>query len=564
MSNEKETVSCQQTKCDWQSIDWKAAISYVADLRRAIFQATKVEDYKKVRTLTRIMLRSYENRVLSVRRVTQTNRGKGTAGVDKIIVKTAKARGELVDVLGQYDVIKADPTKRVYIPKANGKKRPLGIPTVFDRCVQAIVKNALEPIWEAQFEDSSHGFRPGRCPKDAMERIFSLLCGRGSRKWVFDADIKGAFDNISHEKLMELIGNFPARDQIQCWLKAGYLEDGAYYDTESGTPQGGVISPLLANIALHGMEEVLGIKFNPWDNSLHKESVGLVRYADDFVVICHTKEQAEEAKQTLIGWLAQRGLQLSEEKTRIVHITDGFDFLGFNVRQFERTDRKSGVKLIIRPSAKSVKAIRKKLKETFRRCRGSNVAKLVKEVNPIIRGWADYYKGSVSKRTFTKLDDYLFTLQVRWTKWQHSKKSYKWRLQKYWGQWRGKDRYVFGEEDRYMLKFQWTPIRRHIGVRRFAAFDDPDLQEYWTKRKEQLTRNNLRTKVQKQIARTQQYVCPVCGDTLANGEVIEEHHHQPRSEGGNDTLANLRLVHIYCHQAVHHGNQKTEEVVSTA
>jgi RNA-directed DNA polymerase len=283
---EKVTVSPVQTRCDWNSIDWKQAVEFVRKLRQEIFRATKKGDLKKIRTLQRIMLHSYENRVLSVRRVTQTNRGKNTPGVDKIVLKTPEARGRLVDRLGEYEPWKPLPAKRVYIPKANGKERPLGIPVIMDRALQAIVKNALEPFWEAKFEDSSYGFRPGRSCHDALQRIYNLASAKGNRRWVLDADIKGAFDNIGHEKLMEAIGNFPARELIRQWLKAGYLEDGIYHNTDSGTPQGGVISPLLANIALHGMEEVLGVRFKFLKErnhaaELHRKSVGVVRYADD-------------------------------------------------------------------------------------------------------------------------------------------------------------------------------------------------------------------------------------------------------------------------------------------
>lgn len=241
--NKKGTVNSSQTKCEWNQIDWKHCYRFVRKLRQAIFRAAKEGDLQKVRTLQRIMLRSRENRCMAVRRVTQVNVGKYTAGVDKVIVKTPEARGRLVDELTQYELHKPLPARRVYIPKSNGKLRPLGIPVVFDRCVQAIVKNALEPYWEAKFEDSSYGFRPGRGCHDAIERIYNLASAKSNRRWVLDADIKGAFDHIDQEKLMTAIGNFPARELVRQWLKAGYLDEGVFYDTTAGTPQGGVMTP---------------------------------------------------------------------------------------------------------------------------------------------------------------------------------------------------------------------------------------------------------------------------------------------------------------------------------
>jgi RNA-directed DNA polymerase len=385
------------------------------------------------------MLRSPENRVLAVRRVTQINRGKGTPGVDKIVVKTPEARGQLVDRLGEYEPWKPLPARRVYIPKDNGKQRPLGIPAILDRALQAVVKNALEPYWEARFEDSSYGFRPGRGCHDAIERIFKLASARGSRKWVLDADIRGAFDNIDHGKLLENIGNFPARGLVRQWLKAGYVDGGVYHDTDSGTPQGGVISPLLANIALHGMEEALGVKYLPhpgkeYGAELHPRSVGLVRYADDFVVLCHTREEAEQARDKLKAWLAERGLTFAEEKTRITNLEEGFDFLGFNVRRYKVTNSRTGSRLLIRPSKKSLRKHARRLKGLFREGRGKNAPYLTVKINPVIRGWTNYFRVGVSARAFQKLDDYLFQLQRRWVQRSHPTKPWKWRIRRYWGE----------------------------------------------------------------------------------------------------------------------------------
>src|SRR6266576_5960439 len=251
-----------ETQTNWNAINWRKANRTVRNLRQRLFRATQEGNLKKVRSLQKLMLKSYSNRLVSVRRVTQINAGKHAPGVDKLAVKTPAARGRMVDTLAHYTLWKAKPAKRVYIPKANHKLRPLGIPVVMDRCLQAMVKNALEPSWEARFEGISYGFRPGRSAHDAIEKIYLLARPNKTKKWILDADIKGAFDNISHDHLQEAIGPVPGRELIKQWLKAGYVEQEMFHETEQGTPQGGVISPLLANIALHGMEDAIGVTYN--------------------------------------------------------------------------------------------------------------------------------------------------------------------------------------------------------------------------------------------------------------------------------------------------------------
>lgn len=319
-------------KTDWNAIDWRKVHRSVSNLRRRIFRASKEGDHRKARSLQKLVLRSYANALLSVRRVTQINAGRNTPGVDMLVVKTPKARSELVDHIRSYQPWKARPARRVYIPKANGKMRPLGIPTVIDRVMQAIVKNALEPYWEARFEPASYGFRPGRGCHDAIAKIFSIARPNKRKKWVLDADIEGAFDSISHERVLEAIGPFPARELIRRWLKAGYVEMGTLHQSEAGVPQGGVISPLLMNIALHGMEQALGVRYDR--RGQIKGSRALVRYADDWVVFCESEQDAQGARRQAQEWLLKRGLRLSEDKTRIVHLTEGFDFLGFNIRHY--------------------------------------------------------------------------------------------------------------------------------------------------------------------------------------------------------------------------------------
>ncbi len=539
----------------WNNVNWRKVRAQVRNLRQRIFRATREGNLKKVGSLQKLMLRSHSNILASTRRVTQINIGRHTPGVDKLVVKTPSDRGilvEILEILVKYTLLwKPHPAKRTYIPKANGKKRPLGIPSTVDRCCQAIVKNALEPAWEAQFEGISYGFRPGRGPQDAMMKIYSIARPNMTKKWVVDADIKGCFDNIDHKFLENTIGNFPARKLIHQWLKAGYMEDGAFYQTEAGTPQGGIISPLLANIALHGMEKTLDIKYNKQGASIGRRII--VRYADDFVVFCETKEDAFESAEILSEWLKERGLTLSKEKTRIVHLSEGFNFLGFNVRHYRMSSTKTGWKLLIKPSAETMQEIRGKLRQIWLDNKGKNVAVIIKILNPVIRGIANYLRTQVSSKAFANLDDFMFKREIRYANWMHPKKSNEWKNKRYWGRlnFDRQDNWVFGDKQTgyHLLKFGWFNIQRHTLVKGRASIDDPNLKEYWEKR-EKAKVSELKTSYQK-VAKNQGYNCPVCGQSLFNDEDLHLHHVKPRSEGGKDNYANLQLMHLYCHHQIH-------------
>ncbi|MGO9962375.1 MAG: reverse transcriptase domain-containing protein [Acidimicrobiales bacterium] len=327
---------------DWLSVDWQTVEDDVRRLRQRIFTASRNGDLAKVRNLQKLMLRSQANALMSVRRVTEVNTGRKTAGIDELVVVTAPDKAFLASRVQHHaDSWVPKPVKRVYIPKSNGKRRPLGIPVIFDRALQAQAVNALEPEWEARFEPKSYGFRPGRGCHDAIESIFKTLSGKSVRRcWILDADLAAAFDRIDHSLLLAALGSFPAKGLVEQWLKAGVVEHGRLAPTEEGTPQGGVVSPLLLNVALHGMEEAAGVRYQntgPRAGATVRKCTVVVRYADDLVAMCTSVEQAEEVKARLSTWLAPRGLAFNEEKTRVVHLDEGFDFLGFNVRRYKES-----------------------------------------------------------------------------------------------------------------------------------------------------------------------------------------------------------------------------------
>ncbi|MGI5288866.1 group II intron reverse transcriptase/maturase [Nonomuraea polychroma] len=552
-----------------RGLGMRQARDNVRRLRQRIFKAAQAGDLGKVRSLQKLMLRSYSNTLVSVERVTEINAGRKTAGVDGEVALTDTDRSGLVCRVHTERSWTVRPVKRVYIPKARDrtKLRPLGIPVIFDRVLQARTKNALEPEWEARFEPRSYGFRPGRGCHDAIEAVFNATRGRKAlRTWILDADLAAAFDAISHDHLLAMLGTFPAREQIRGWLKAGVIDQGRFAPTEEGTPQGGVISPVLLNVALHGLEQAAGVRYRPSGvhaGEIHPDAPVVIRYADDYIAACHTQRQADEIKARLAAWLAPRGLAFNEGKTRIVHLTEGFDFLGFNVRRYH------GGKLLIKPSAAALKRIRQRLREVFRAMRGATPSALIRTLNPIIRGWAAYYRTMVSSRAFARLDDYVWRLAYKWAKYRHPRKPKKWITARYFGRFHPSrnDRWVFGDRDSgvYLRKFSWTKIVRHQVVKAGASLDDPALADYWaTRRRKSQTPLDERGQW-RQPLHEQQGRCPLCGDYLLHADTepatpqeweqwlratmkaITKHLIvESGREGGRPDRNRLRLVHTHC------------------
>lgn len=538
---------------DWNGILWCQAHRVVRNLRQRIFKATQKRDWNRVRGLQRLLLKSYSNVLLSVRRVTQINRGKHTPGIDHLLVKTAEARGILVDVLKQFIPWQPLATRRVYIPKRNGKQRPLGIPSLIDRCLQAIVKEALEPCWEAQFEWASYGFRPGRSAHDAIAKIYVTAVPSHSKKWVVDADIAGCFDQINQEFLLQQIGNFPARRLIAQWLKAGYLEKGQWHTTDTGTPQGGIVSPLLANIALHGMEAALGVRRDKRGLSIGDRI--LVRYADDFVVFCTSQREAEATLEMLKNFLQPRGLTLSDEKTQIVHLSEGFDFLGYNIRHYPVSTTRTGWKLLIKPAKASVLRFQQTLKDTLAGLKGKNARQLIQTLNPIIRGWANYFRNAVSSETFSKLEHFVFWKVRRWISRSHPNQSFTWRNQRYWtthpaypsSKWC----FVDAETGMVLYRIGYTRIQRHVLIAKDASPDNPDLKAYFEQRREARTQQQDYPVTMQRALQRQKGICPRCRQSLFNGEDLHLHHKTPRHQGGSHHSSNLAAVHLMCHLQIH-------------
>jgi RNA-directed DNA polymerase len=510
---------------DWHAIDWRRVEDDVRRLRQRIFTASRAGDLKKVRSLQKLMLRSRANTLQSVRRVTERNAGRLTAGVDGEVVLTPEAKARLADrVHRMTEPFKALPVRRVYIPKPGGRKRrPLGIPVIADRCHQARVVNALEPEWEARFEPRSYGFRPGRGCHDAIQAVYEIVKGRRPKRlWALDADLAGAFDRIGHDHILAMLGTFPARGMVAQWLKAGVVERGRLHRTEDGVPQGGVISPALLNIALHGMEKIAGARYTTgkYAGRIMKGCPALIRYADDFVALCHSRQEALEVKARLAAWLAPRGLAFNEEKTRVVHLHEGFDFLGFNVRRYRG-------KPLIKPSKTAIGRIRERLRTELRSLRGTNAQTVIRRLNPIIRGWAAYYRTQVSAEVFGELDHYLWRLTYKWARFSHANKPTSWVVARYFGKFNKarNDRWVFGDRNSgaFMHRFAWTNIARHTIVRPGASPDDPALADYWTRRRRKTPLPINQTALR--LYRAQDGRCAICRSATAP---VEDRPETPR------------------------------------
>ena len=552
MTNSRQVQSKLNIE-NWDGIDWKQAEKSVFRLQKRIYRASEKGNEKVVRKLQKLLQRSTSAKLLAVRRVTQENQGKKTAGVDGVKSLAPRKRLKLVKEL-KINKVKSKPTRRVLITKANGKTRPLGIPTMYDRALQALVKLALEPEWEARFEPNSFGFRSSRGCHDAIEGIFDKIYMKN--RYVLDADITGCFDNINHTALLDKINTYPTlRRQLKSWLKAGCITNGVFEPTKRGTPQGGIISPLLANIALHGLEERLNEYAASWKGQKAKNisSLGFVRYADDFVITHHDLNVIKECESIVSEWLSDIGLQLNAEKTRIVHTLAGFDFLGFNVRQHEVGKRKSGkdckkrplgFKTIIKPSKDSVKKHYDQIADKCNKLQAAPQGKLINALNPTILGWSNYFSSAVSAETFKKLDFLVWRRIWRWCKRRHPKKSSKWVMEKYFRK-IGNRNWVFSDGESTLRLHADTKIIRHIKVKGNKSPFDGDFP-YWARRMRNHPQASMRVS---KLLKRQKGICNHCGLYFRAGQVAEVDHIIPRNTGGKDIYTNLQLLHKHCHDS---------------
>ena len=455
-----ERLTDKRPKLQWTDVDWKMVEGHVNRLQTRIAKAVKQGQWNLVKRLRYLLTNSHYAKLLAVKRVTQ-NRGKRTAGIDGAKWTTPNSKMNAVLKLSDKKY-KAKPLRRVYIPKpGTDKKRPLGIPTMHDRAMQALHALAMQPIAETTADPRSFGFRMHRSTQDARQYGFCCLGGKYSAKWVLEGDIKGCFDNINHDWLLD---NIPMDKSIlKQFLKAGFVYNRHLNPTTAGTPQGGSISPILANMTLDGMEKAISSVYHVGKNGkinksrYNPDKVNFVRYADDFIVTANSKEIAKGLMGLIKEFLKERGLELSEEKTHITHIDDGFDFLGWNFRKYTE-------KLLIKPSRKSNGNIIRKIGDVIKRAKAWKQEELISVLNPIITGWSNYHRSAVSKEAFNKLDHIVWDMLWRWAKRRHPNKGNTWIANKYWHS-EGTRNWVFSTGKNRLKLFSDTKIVRCAGLK---------------------------------------------------------------------------------------------------
>src|SRR6516225_7390468 len=555
MTTARAVGAVSREAAEWYAIHWPAIHRNVRRLQVRIVQATKERRWGRVRALQRLLTHSYSGKVLAVRRVTE-NTGKVTPGVDHEIWDTPEKKIQAVHALKRRGY-RSQPLRRVYIPKSDGKTmRPLGIPTMIDRGQQALHLLALDPVVETTADRNSYGFRQRRSCADAIGQCF-LALQRASAKWILEGDIKSCFDKISHDWLL---AHVPMdRVILQKWLKSGYMEKHVLHETTDGTPQGGIISPALANCALDGLELLLKEDY-PTGRRLKSlrglcPAVNFIRYADDFVITSRLKDLLEGEVQPLVErFLQQRGLKLSPKKTVTTHVEKGFDFLGQNVRRYPNG------KLLIKPSKKNVKTFLDGIRVAIKAGLGMSAADLVDQLNPKIRGWANYHRHVVSKRTFTHVDNSIFHSLRRWARRRHPKKSSTWLRKKYYERNRRHNRCFFGEryDDEGQSRKVWlyraksTPIKRHIKVQGEANPYDPAYETYFEDREGSHMLDTFRgTKTLRFLWMEQHGLCAVCNTKITRITGWRVHHCVPLVKGGLKSAENRVLLHPECHDRVH-------------
>ncbi|MCX4173578.1 MULTISPECIES: group II intron reverse transcriptase/maturase [Paraburkholderia] len=527
----------------WNGINWADVQRQVRRLQSRMVKAVQAGRHNRVKALQWLLTHSFSGRALAVKRVTE-NKGRNTPGVDKVTWKTPAAKANAIASLKRrgYSPL---PLRRVFILKKNGKTRPLGIPVMRCRAMQALHLLALEPVAETTADLNSYGFRPERSTADAGGQCFISLAKKASAEWVLEADIQGCFDKISHDWM---IANIPTDKVIlKKWLKAGYVYQNELFPTDAGTPQGGIISPVAANMTLDGLEAMLAEKFPRAKQRGLK--MNMVRYADDFIITGHSKEWLEhEVRPAVAEFLAERGLVLSPEKTRITHIKDGFDFLGWNIRKYNG-------KLLMKPSKANVKAHLDKIREIIKANKTAKQANLVKLLNPVLRGWANYHSHVVAKKAFDRVDHEVWSMLWRWAARRHPKKGARWIKIKYFRA-KGLRDWVFAATEKKedgttrevtLLKESDTPIKRHIKIRAGANPHDPQWVPYFESRWGQKMLNSTRGR--RKLYRVwvrQDGMCSNCQQPITMNTRWDVTHIVKQTDGGTDAASNLQVHHLNC------------------
>lgn len=538
---------------DWHAIDWQMVHKNVRRLQARIVKAEKEGRHGKVKALQRLLTHSFSGKALAVRRVTE-NQGKKTPGVDHILWRTPEAKTEAIRSLKRrgYQPL---PLKRVNIPKSNGKLRPLGIPTMKDRAMQALYLLALDPIAECRADPNSYGFRRERSCADAIKQCSAALSRSNCPRWILEGDIKSCFDRISHDWLL---ANIPMDKAIlHKWLKSGYMEKEAFFETTDGTPQGGIISPVLANMALDGLERALKRRYphhGPRATKGQNQQVNLIRYADDFILTGKSKEVLEdEVKPMVEVFMRERGLELSPEKTVITHIDEGFDFLGQTIRRYNG-------KYLTKPSKKNVKTFLANIREVIKANKQATAYALIVLLNPKIRGWANYHRHVASKSAFTRVDSEIFQALWRWAKRRHPKKSRRWIAKKYFGRtglrnWRffGEGKNGKGQPIRNWITFAAsTPIKRHVKVQQKANPYDPEWEVYFEERLGLKMAAHLHGRRQlSRLWKERKGRRLLCNQPITKVTKWHNHHLIHRVMGGPDVGWNRVLLHPDCHRQLH-------------
>ena len=529
----------------WEEIDWQKARAYVKKLQMRIVKAQKRGHYSKVKSLQWLLTHSFYAKALAVKRVT-SNSGKRTSGVDHELWLTPQAKFNAISKLNRRGY-RPQPLRRHYIPKKNGKMRPLSIPTMTDRAMQTLYKFSLEPIAETYADPNSYGFRIGRSTHDAIEQCFTDLNKGKSPKWILEGDIKGCFDHISHQWLLE---NIPMDTQIlEKWLKCGYVETQKLFPTDEGTPQGGTISPTLMNMTLDGLERLLHDRLptrKKVNGKTHFNKMNFVRYADDFIITGESPEFLREKVLPIVReFLTERGLQLSEEKTVITHIGEGFDFLGKNIRKYNG-------KLLIKPCKSAVKSFLGKVRDIIKSSKSIKQEILIRRLNPVIRGWVNNQRYVVSSKVFSTVDYEIYKCLWQWAKRRHKKKSRKWIAKKYWHdidsrQWTFSVPYENqGTEGKPLYcKLEYATDTKIIRFKKIVAEANP-FDEYWTdyfeeREGEKLLNSTKGREKLLTIWRRQGRRCPVCGDLITSETGFKVH-----TQAGKNSRK--IMVHKECHE----------------